>query len=304
MMVRGRAVRTGLWIVALLACAELALRFGVGLGDPPLVHLHEDTEYELVPNRQYHRFGNLIAINGAGMRGPEISPTRGSRDRRVLLIGDSVIYGNHFLDQSEIIASQMQRLLDTSTTLRGCTTLVMAAAASSWGPANQAAFLKKNGLFQADLGLLVVSAHDLYDIPLFDRVTPYRISSPLNALDDARQILQERLIRRATPALSPAEQRRITLAALDMMMDQFGRAGIPLALVYHPTTSERNGAPRPERDAFAEWAQRHGLEFLDLGTVPLTEALYRDHIHPNALGARSLAEILSAHAANRLPDCL
>ena len=146
---RGGRWWLGLGALALLVLAELGLRFGVGLGNPPLVTRDPNVEYRLVPSASYSRFGNRVEINSHGMRGPEHPAVAETSERRVLLIGDSVIYGNHFLDQSETIALQMIDRLRATPRLSGCTLRVMPAAASSWGPVNQAAYL-------ADLGVLVL----------------------------------------------------------------------------------------------------------------------------------------------------
>lgn len=300
-----QVLRLGLGACALLIGTEALLRFGVGLGDPPLVHLDDTVEYQLVPDRRYHRYGNLIAINAHGLRSSDIPEVRTPQDRRILLIGDSVIYGNHFLDQSETIAFQMQAYLSKSDKLRRCTSLVIAAAVSSWGPVNQAAFLKQSGLFQADQGLLVVSAHDLYDTPHFGSVLPYRTSAPFGALDDARQILVERFGRKTirSPQDPVVLRRKHSLEALDQIAAYFAQENIPLTLVYHPTTPEQNGRAQNERDIFAHWATGHGLDVLDLSTAPLNGQLYRDTIHPNADGARSLAKRFANHTAERLSPC-
>ena len=52
---------------------------------------------------------------------------------RVLLIGDSVVYGNHFLDQADTISARLTTLLRADAVLANCQPLVMAMAASSWG---------------------------------------------------------------------------------------------------------------------------------------------------------------------------
>jgi len=229
-VVRRTSVRLGLVLVLVLIGTELVLRLGLGLGDPPLVSLNDQTEYQLVPDRQYKRFGNRIIINRYGMRSDDIPATPRLEDRRVLLIGDSVIYGNHSLDQSETISLRLQSRLESASRLKGCDPLIMTAAVSSWGPVNQAAFLKKVGLLDASMGIIVLSAHDLYDTPHFGTVIPYRTNAPWNAIDDARVILQDRLTKRPLPETSYEDRRTLTLAAMDQIARQFEQASIPLVL--------------------------------------------------------------------------
>jgi hypothetical protein len=308
--------RTGVLItlavvgVVAAAAGEAALRWGAGLGDPPLVRLDPDTEYELIPSRTYNRFGNLIAVNAHGMRGPEHPAEAAPDERRVLLVGDSVVYGNHFLDQTETVAAVLTERLASEPQFEGCRPLAMAAAASSWGPVNQAAFLERIGTLGAGAAAIVVSAHDLYDTPGGGTdLIPYRLSQPVGAIGDAAVSVAERIARRIWPpvppeGVSPPDVRRErSLAALGEMADLLATAGVPPLLVYHPTLTERQGAPAPERDVFAGWAEERGLAFADLGQlVPGTEG-YRDDIHPDAAGAARIADTLADLLGPRLATC-
>ena len=290
-----------------LAFLELGLRFGLGLGDPPLVTRDGQIEYRLLPSAQYTRYGNRIDINRFGMRSPDHTAAAQEDDRRVLLIGDSVIYGNHFLDQSETIAAQLMQALQKSPQMAGCASLVMAAAASSWGPVNQVAFVKETGLLDADVAVLVVSGHDLFDTPGFgDPVIPYRLRRSYGAIDDALQSVVERVKRRITAAPPPEPQdlrRAASLAALDQLMVQMQRAGIPLLLIYHPTLSERRSGLMRAHTAFENWAARNRVAFSILDDPGLTPMAYRDDIHPNAAGARVIARSLERMAVDHLRPC-
>ena len=294
--------------VGLLVALELGLRFGLGLGDPPLVVRDTEVEYRLLPSASYRRFGNRIEINRFGMRGPDHAASAGETERRVLLIGDSVVYGNHSLDQPDTIGVQLTDHLAALPPLAGCTPLAMAAAASSWGPVNQAAFLADIGLLETDLALLLVSAHDLYDTPSGDGfLIPYRLRPSYGALDDAGQIVIERLKRRLVPGppAQPIELRRqATLAALDRIEAQMARNGVPLILVYHPTVPERQDGLRGEAEVFAHWAQRRGVTFKTLDQEDLkAPGAYRDHIHPAAPGAKRIARHLAHVSAAYLLPC-
>ncbi len=291
-----------------LVLAEMGLRFGAGLGDPPLVTRDDRVEYRLVPSAQYRRFGNRIEINSHGMRSPEHGTKAQPNERRVLLIGDSVIYGNHFLDQAQTIGVQMTARLAALPALGTCQPLVMAAAASSWGPVNQAAFLAETGTLDASLAMLVVSGHDLYDTPTDEgALIPYRLRPSYGALDDALQIATERLTRRfreRAPA-DPIETRRAqTLEAMERIHRQLTDDSIPMILLYHPTVPERQNGPRREQAVFRDWAGTRGVAFASLADADLDgDGLYRDHIHPAAPGAAVIAGFLADLAAPRLPPC-
>ena len=300
----GRGIlRWGIGLAGVLAVLEVGLRFGVGLGNPPLASLNDQTEYELVPSRIYVRFGNDVVINAAGLRGPEIPNIKAPHERRVLLIGDSVVYGNHFLDQNEIIGERLHGRLADMQTLAGCAPLVMAAAVSSWGPVNQAAFLERTGLLDADLGLIVVSSHDLFDMPQFGSAIPYRTATPFGVLDEVRLLVLDRLAERTPPSLSFEERRAASLAALDQIAEQFAAADIALVMVYHPTISERAAGAHNAQGVLMQWADARGVEWVDLGSTPMSEELYRDDIHPNAQGADAIAAVFSDVLRPRLQGC-
>ena len=297
----------GIAVVVVVLAAELWLRWGMGLGDPPLVRLDPETEYELLPSRTYHRFGNRISINRYGMRGPDHAAIPAADERRVLLVGDSVVYGNHSLDQDETIAAALTRRLATSDELAGCRPLVMPAAVASWGPVNQLGYLRRTGSLGAAISLIVVSAHDLYDVPEpRSDLLPYRLRPSWGAIGDVLTEIAERLHRRlAAGPQAPLETRAAeSLAALGEMVDLLDTASAPPVLVYHPTRSELAGSRRAvELEVFAEWARSRDIPFVDLATVASGPDGYRDDIHPDAAGAARIVEELAGIVVQRVPGC-
>ena len=293
-------------LLVVVAVAEAILRWGVGLGDPPLARLDPDTEYELVRSAEYRRWGNTISINALGMRAPDPpAPSRPS-DRRVLVIGDSVVYGGHRLDQSETVAARMTAALETDPALAGCRPIVLPMAVSSWGPINQAAFLARDGLHGADVAALVISAHDLAEVPDGREASvPYGLSSPGWAIGDAVHLLRQRLSSpEPGPPLAPLEERwAANLAALNEMADRLAAAGVTLEVVYHPTTLELAGTMPPERALVLDWAAGRGLEVVDRIVSGPGPSGYRDLIHPNAAGSDDLARELAAVVSPHLASC-
>ncbi len=120
-------------LIVIIVCVEIIARL-FGFGETVQVHLHEKIEYVLVENQDVTRFGNHIKINNLGHRSEEISPEKSDGAKRVMLLGDSVVYGNHHIDQTETIAHYLsQSLKETSPVPYS----VISAAASSWGPKNK-----------------------------------------------------------------------------------------------------------------------------------------------------------------------
>ena len=293
----GRALRTiGVLAIASVLLGELALRV-IGLGDPPIAIRDTELEYRLKPDASYTRWGNLIEIGSHGFRGPTLADEPGSNEVRLLLIGDSVVYGNHFLDQSETIALRLSAMLSTES----CTVQVVPMAVSSWGPVNQAAALKRHGDFGAEAVAIVLSAHDLFDIPQPEgSLVPYRLSRPIGAIGDAVEAVLERYFPPARPSfnVSSEARREMTLTALDEIAETTRRSGQDLLMVYNATTFERDAGRLDQGQVLMDWAQERAVASLDLGMVPGIG--YRDHIHPNAEGAHSIAQVLADKYRGRL----
>lgn len=303
-------MRKSLWRGAIAALAGLALleaglRWGVGLGQPPLARLDPVTEYELLGPAQYRRWGNRIEINAAGLRMGPLEPVT-ETTRRVLVIGDSVIYGGHFLDQPETIAAGMTRALNAAPDLAGCALAVLPVAVSSWGPANQAAFLKRDGTFEAVAAGIVLSGHDLYDTPQAGtQILPYRTRAPIGAIGDAVEAVLERTLPRASFPQPPFEERASrSLGALDEMVRLLRSAAIEPILFYHPTMSERAAdTPSRQADIFRSWAEDRNIAYSDLGAITIDRTAYQDDIHPTAEGAGILADALSAALRPAISPC-
>lgn len=294
-------ILSGLTLLALTG-AEAALRWGYGFGDPPLARPDAEVEYVLAPSASYSRFGNRIEINRHGMRSRDHEPIPGPAERRVLLIGDSLIYGDHHLDQSETIAARLEAALAADQRMAGCAPLAMAAAASSWGPANEAAFLRRVGTQGAEAATILLSAHDLHDTPLHrPDMAHYRTAPSASAITDFLTALLSRL-RPAPPNPQPeAIRAEITLAALNDMADRLAAAGLAPLISYMPAAEEP--PDEPARAVFANWAASRGLEFMDLREVMAAAGAYQDRLHPSAAGAKAVAAALAPRLLASLRPC-
>lgn len=142
----------------ILLILELGLRFFFGLGTPPLYLADEHIGYLLAPDQNIKRFGNQIIINQFSQRSDFI-PTENDSFFSVLCLGDSIINGGWWTEQKNTIPALIQEKLAPNFPLR-----VLNASANSWGPRNQLAYLRKFGLFNAKILVLVLNTDDLFAI--------------------------------------------------------------------------------------------------------------------------------------------
>ncbi|MCA9554754.1 MAG: hypothetical protein KC933_32290 [Myxococcales bacterium] len=293
-----RARRLALGGLGALILAELVLRFGLGFGDPVLAELDPEIEYMLVPSRDYTRYHNRVSVSPQRMRSDPLPTPAPEGQLRVIVVGDSVIYGNHFLDQAETVAARMQARL---TDALPCDVVVGAMATSSWGPVNQLAFARRFGWFGAQAVVVVTHAQDLADYPTHDpNLVPYRLAPSTLALEDAARAVQERLQSRADEPEGPlpfADRRDRSLAAFGQLLADARAHHAVVAAFYHPRRQEQARAPEPDgaQALFTRTATAAGVALTDLRPAygAAGEGLYRDQVHLSARGAEVMADELA-----------
>lgn len=283
-------------VLFLLLALELILR-QVGFGDPVTYVDDEKIEYFVTPDKQFSRFGNSVITNRYGMR-VELSPEAAAPDRRVYLLGDSVIYGNHFLDQQETIAYRLESLV------KGRELKVFPIAASSWGPENILEYVRRFGPFSGEYAVVVQSTHDIFDVSFKSTSKiPYRKNTTSLALSDAFIALLERLEARFFPgvpvrSLSRGEAKVVTSQALEELLAILKEQVNTVILVHHATYTELVGQSDPEFGAshFREMAKTHQVAFWAGHELYArfcdVELMFRDNIHPSAYGAECITQAL------------
>lgn len=300
-----RRRRVGVFILLAfvpLAAAELVARWGLGLGDPPLFVKDDAIEYLLKPGT-YHRFGQTISINRWSQRSPDIEPRRTDpREVRVLVLGDSVVYGGAQLDDTQLATTLAEKALRDAL---GRPVRVLNIAAGSWGPQNQLAYVRRFGLFDADVAVIVWSSHDAWDVPRFASLGPdLPERTPTFALAESisRYLLPR--LRRAEPAaaVAPGDIDEACASAAELLAF-LNERGIPTRVLLHSTRGELRGTPDPSQplqigrerlqqvivDAGTSWTGT-GEAFSD--SLSRGESPFRDDIHPSAEGQKLLADLL------------
>ena len=286
-------------LVGVTLVAEVSLRLFVGLGKPALYIADDDIGYLLAPNQKLRRGGNRIEINQYSMRHGEIEPQKDSDTKRILLLGDSVVYGTWRTDQTQtlsaLLAGQSDRPIE-----------VLNASANSWSPRNELAYLKKYGLFDADVLILVINTDDFFAPKPTSLVVGtaynYPDQAPPLALIEAYQIFI------ATPKPIPELEKlraakdnlKANIAAIKEIKDIAQQSDTEFILAITPLLQELQGQSTPEsiqaRKRLQELVRAENIEYVDFLKVwadfPQPEFLYRDRIHPSPQGNTKIVEQL------------
>ncbi|MEM9914761.1 MAG: SGNH/GDSL hydrolase family protein [Planctomycetota bacterium] len=310
---RGWTIAAAL-LVVLLAVGEGVARWGLGLGDPPLMEVDERYEYRRQPG-VYHRFGKEIRVNEYAMRSDPVTPTKTDpRELRVLCLGDSVINGGTVTDHADLATTMLQQQLAERLDRP---VWVGNVSEGSWGPGNLLAYTRAHGWFDADVVVILLSSHDAGDVMNFKPMVGVNLDMP-----DTRPwfALQEGVQRYFWPRFvawwSPPEgpPRHVVARGSDLEFDQprvqqglkeFGELldaaaadGRPVVWLAHAEALvEYPGDWLPAHGWMREVADASAAEVLDLREAMRSAARqgvepYRDQIHLNEAGQEVLAEVM------------
>jgi lysophospholipase L1-like esterase len=299
-------------LIVLLMLAEVYLRFMLGLGNPPLWMADPEIEYLPQPSRSYVRFGHRIHFNAYAMRSRDF-PQRKSdpTEVRVLVVGDSVVHGGPRADQEELATTILERQLAEAL---GRPVVVGNISADSWGPPNFHAYLRRFGLFEADVVVVVVNSSDYADAPTFAPLGAERPRrKPLLAIQElyVRYVLRYIRERREPPEdhqEASAEDVKACLNALREIVRLVRAGGASLVLAQHLKKSELEDQPEVGYHEIARVADEMGIEPVQLGprfAESFNEDLdpYLDGNHPSKQGHRIIAgalfEVILNHVLSR-----
>ncbi|MEM1242247.1 MAG: SGNH/GDSL hydrolase family protein [Cyanobacteria bacterium P01_H01_bin.26] len=273
------------------------------MGNPPLYIADDTIGYLLAPNQRVRRFGNLIAINQYSMRSHTIEPSRPPNTLRVFLIGDSVVNGNWWTDQSQTLSTRVQ----TNLSQHSETAEVLNASANSWGPRNELAYLQRFGTFGAQIVILVINTDDLFGTKPssiqvgHDRRYPDK-KPPLAILEVANRSKKQSPV----PGLKDLQNEsgdRVgkNLAAIQAINTRVETSGGQLLLAMTPLKREVLERPKDyevvARHRVDEVVAQETIPYLDLLQTfqihPEPDTLYRDHIHLSPAGNTLVAQALT-----------
>jgi lysophospholipase L1-like esterase len=299
--------------LVLFVGGELFARFYLGLGDPPLSMNDPQIEYLFKPDQDCRRFGRRIKFNHYSMRSDDFPAKKTDpRELRVMMLGDSVINGGALTDQAKLATSMLQERLAADL---GRPVVVGNISAGSWGPPNELAYLKRFGLFDADVVVLVLSSHDAFDVPTFQPIVGVNPGWPdrrpvLALWDGFERYLLPRLKWGTQPAsvsgdappapsVGPSMQSDVDqcLAAVRETVRLCRAGGARVIVAQHLERDETLATPLFGYAQIAVTANDLGVTRVDLGPAFAAarakgEDPYRDAIHPNEVGQRVMAEVL------------
>jgi len=298
-------------VLALLIAAEMFCRFYVGLGDPPLSMADPQVEYLFKPNQSCRRYGNSIRYNAYSMRSDDFPVHKSSPDEfRVMMIGDSILNGGSQTDQSELMSTLVQQRLSADMHRP---VIVGNISAGSWGPPNELAYLKRFGLFDADVLLIVLNILDVDDVPTFQPIVgispDYPDRKPWFALSEVVGRLPIYSSASSSPSSTTAsreENIKKSMAALQEMI-RFGQEhGARVIVLQHPTADELGVPEQPDHATIAAAIRAAGIEPINTApwirvTIQKGTPCYRDFMHFNAAGQRVMADVVTTAILEQRP---
>lgn len=283
---------------------ELVARYGLGLGDPPLVEPDARMAYYFKPSQDCRRFGNVVRYNSFGMRSDPFPAAKPPGEFRVLCIGDSVLNGGSLTDHSRLATTLLQQSLREEL---GRPVSVGNVSAGAWGPVSQLAYVEKFSLFVADVVVVVWSSHDANELPRFDLVgtTDFPTRTPDSALAElvTRYLPRYLPVTGGPPAGVPSDNQihaDVTqcMASAERLITLARSSGAEVVVVQHRESAEMPpGGTLAGHELIRAAAVRHGATVVDTvaayreaerrGASP-----FRDQIHLSDEGQRALAGVI------------
>jgi len=275
-------------VIGLGILAEATARV---LGSERLLYRADpEIEYLPQPNQAVFQRNIDMRTNAWGMRSDALDAVRPPDVFRVMVIGDSVVFGHSNIPHAALATSQLSSMRAQD----GRRLEVLNVSATSWGPGNMLAWLDKFGTLETDAIVLVLSTHDMDDDRTFKppRRDAYPQSAPLSAAADW-------LWRRLTPdpADSAPDDPRSegdAQASLPVLLQRVAEAPTGGCLIIHPTAEEKKAAqPTPQEQRLEMTALSAGLAVF-YGRDFIGDQGYADGIHLSASGQEDLARAIAA----------
>jgi hypothetical protein len=292
-------------LVGITFVMESALRFFLGFGNPPLYIADAEIGYLLAPNQATRRRGNHIKINQYSMRSDQITPKKSQDTVRVFLLGDSIVNGGWWTDQSKILSALVKQELKQNSTLEKIE--VFNASANSWNPRNELAYLQRFGLFEANVLVLVINTDDLFGTApnpvIVGKDANYPEKKPFLALIELydRYLKESQPIAEIEAIKQEGDRVGFNLEAIAQIKAIADNHQTQFILAFTPLKRELQNGSKPyeqkARDRVKELVTQQNLIYLDFlpifANFPQLELLYRDHIHLSPQGETMVSQAIA-----------
>lgn len=267
--------------------------------DPPAFEEDVDYGYRLKPNQWAETRGYRFYINRVGLRGKEFVSPKPPDIYRITFLGDSITYGGGSITDSQLFVNRVAAELGSAL---GKQAEAINISAPGWGIENLSGYVKKMGIFHADLVVWVVSTPDFrrpktsrgdFGFPS-EKPRSRLLYAVMSAFDKHRLpylFLRRALSDTSTPTSEAVLQRNLELfgSTLAQILREDARA----AVVVVPSMGKEQTA---DRDALHAAAESCSVPFLD--TTPVFHQqpsinLYLDGVHLNASGHEKVAAAIT-----------
>lgn len=294
--------------LVLLVGAELGLRL-YGFGTPVLYVQDPDIGYYPKPYQRARHPGRIISINNHGMRSPDVPPIKIPGHVRILLLGDSTLAGT-WVSNDELYSSLLEKKLNTAAGAPVFEVLNMGV--NAWGPFHELAFVKKFGVFDADVAVICGPVYNCYR-PLYGLERPEFHSAEHPPKFALEQVLYQLFLQYRSKQLGPppwgkagehAEaQARRGFEAYAELARYLQQQGVEVLVEMLPSKAETLGTTR---DAGTQQLVDQLTQRLAPLGVPVECAgeifkdatpsakVYHDHVHFDRLGHRLYADFFAA----------
>ncbi len=271
-------------------------------------------KYEHVPGASGTLNGVHVRINSQGLRGPEVQMLKPEDILRVVVLGDSIVFGQGVPEQGSLPA-HLEDLL--SKRVQGREVEVINAGVRGYDMEHYLVMLRKKVLpLQPDLMVLVITEMNDPEREPFkpesDKLKKWKGSfwvklpfvKPFFRAAYAKEV--NRIFKEYVRSIYDPSGEHWDLFVRDLkkMRDMLEERGIPLIAVTFPMIANENMFAK-ERQRLQETLTALGLEWVD--PWPLFEGydasdlvVHRMDFHPNAKALVITAKLLAGPAAERL----
>ena len=274
------------------------------------VSANPEIGHEHVPAGRARLMGADVSINGQGLRHREIDMAKPPGSKRILMLGDSIVFG-WGVDQSETLPAQLERILrDRGPDILGGPVDVINTGVGNYNTAMEvAAFLERGRSFAPDIVVLNYFINDAEPTPVY-RDVPWlaRHAYAYAVLGGAWDGLR----RRVTGAqdwrsyygglyADGAPGWRKVQESVAVLADYCRTHGIRLIMTNIPELRDLRPYPfTTEQSQIREVAKANAIEFVELlGAVeaedPKTLWVTAPDPHPNARAHGLMAQHLAAY---------